>query len=98
MMRRYISSALIVFFFAYAAYLICYDGGKPTVVTFEKLSANIHNKYLILTGQKEPEPTPEEKAKQAELDSAKKDKDAAEEAAKTDADKDKGKGSGSTPP
>lgn len=91
MIRRYIASALIVIFFSYAAYLICYDGGKPELIGFSKLNENFMNKILILTGQKKPELTPEEKAQQADLDAAKKAKDDAEAAAKKDADKDKDK-------
>ena len=61
-MRRYIAVSLIVFFFAYAGYLIITDGGKHgTIITFGKINANIHKKFQILMGKMEAELTPEEK-------------------------------------
>lgn len=69
MIRRYFATGLIVIFFAYAAYLIVTDGGKEnTTITFAKLNENISNKFMVLTGQKEPEMTLEEIAKKNELD------------------------------
>lgn len=62
MIRRYIAATLIVLFFSYAAYLIVTDGGKPnTIISFAELNENIHNKFLVLTGQKKAELSPHEK-------------------------------------
>lgn len=72
MIRRYIATSLIVFFFAYAAYLIVTDGGtSSSTITFVKLNNNIQNRFLVLTGQKVAEPTAYEKEKQKELDALK---------------------------
>lgn len=69
MIRRYIAATLIVLFFSYAAYLIVTDGGKPnTIISFAKLNNNVHNKFLVLTGQKEAKLAPHEKAITYELE------------------------------
>lgn len=71
MIRRYIATALLIFFFSYAAYLIVTDGGKNEIITFEKLNKNIHKKFKILTGQETSKKTPFEEKKQWELDELK---------------------------
>lgn len=71
MIRRYIATALLIFFFSYAAYLIVTDGGKNEIITFEKLNNNIHEKFKILTGQETSKKTPFEENKQRELNELK---------------------------
>lgn len=87
MLRRYIASALIVCFFAYAAYLIITNGGKPEIITFTQLNQNINKKIQVLMGAKS-ELTPYE-LKMKEAAEAGKTKDQEEKEKKEKEEKEK---------
>lgn len=80
MFRRYIAFSLIVFFFAYAAYLIMTDGGNELkLISFEKLGENIQKKINLFMGSGKIEMTEYEKAQK---DAMKALKDAADKESK----------------
>ena len=67
MIRRYVATALIIFFYSYAAYLIVTDGGTLSLtkpIGFEKLNRNILKKFRILFLKEKSEPTRYEKYQQ----------------------------------
>ena len=54
MIRRYLAATISILFFAYAFYLISYDGDSKSFITFKKLGQNVEKRFNFKPGMMNP--------------------------------------------